>query len=148
LYIVAPSTRHTCLMEAAFDVAPSSPYTRVRLDSTCRTLYRVLYCVDVVDSSTRDSGYNWYMYYAYILYSCKYDEFYCGYTEDLRKRYTEHKNGKVKSTKNRDMSLLFYEAFRSEKDARRREQYFKTTKGKRTLKIMLKDSLTDIKEQK
>ncbi|OGK13847.1 hypothetical protein A3A93_05670 [Candidatus Roizmanbacteria bacterium RIFCSPLOWO2_01_FULL_38_12] len=88
------------------------------------------------------------MYYAYILYSCKYDEFYCGYTEDLRKRYTEHKNGKVKSTKNRDMSLLFYEAFRSEKDARRREQYFKTTKGKRTLKIMLKDSLTDIKEQK
>jgi len=36
---------------------------------------------------------------------------------------------------------MFYEAFILEKDAKRREKYFKTTKGKRVLRLMLKDSL-------
>ena len=37
------------------------------------------------------------------------------------------------------MKLIFYEAYLSENDARRRELYLKTTKGKRTLKLMLED---------
>ena len=81
------------------------------------------------------------MYYSYILYSKKYDEFYAGYTADMKKRYKQHKDGEVKSTKNRDVTLIHYEAYISEKDARRREKYFKTTKGKRTLQLMLKDTL-------
>jgi len=35
--------------------------------------------------------------------------------------------------------LIFYEAFILERDAKRREKYFKTTKGKRALRLMLKD---------
>lgn len=37
--------------------------------------------------------------------------------------------------------LVFYEAFAAKQDAVRREKYLKSTKGKRTLKLMLKDSL-------
>jgi len=37
--------------------------------------------------------------------------------------------------------MIFYEAYRNLKDAKRREKYFKTTKGKTTLKIMLKEYL-------
>lgn len=92
-----------------------------------------------------DSGqYTVDMFYAYTLYSLKYHEFYIGYSSDLKRRLKQHLAGEVQSTKNREMILIFYEAFKSEGDARRREQYFKTTKGKRTLKIMLKDSLSEI----
>ena len=54
------------------------------------------------------------MYYAYLLFSQTYKEFYSGYTADLKKRYNEHLAGYVKSTKNRKMVLFFYEAFYSE----------------------------------
>lgn len=79
------------------------------------------------------------MNYTYVLYSHKYNEQYAGTTKNLKRRYKEHLNGGVKSTKNKGMILIFYEAFISEKDAKRRESYFKSTKGKRTLKLMLKE---------
>jgi len=37
--------------------------------------------------------------------------------------------------------LVFYEAFLSKEDAKRREGYFKTNKGKKALKLMLLASL-------
>jgi len=37
--------------------------------------------------------------------------------------------------------LLFYEAYQNIKDAKRREKYLKTTKGKTTLRSMLKEAL-------
>ena len=40
--------------------------------------------------------------------------------------------------------LFFYEAYRNEKDAKRREEYFKTTKGKTTLKLMLKEHFKNL----
>ena len=50
--------------------------------------------------------------------------------------------GTVDSTKNRlPTSLVFYEAYLDKFDALRREDYFKTTKGKRTLRNMLKEYL-------
>lgn len=68
---------------------------------------------------------------------------YCGYTKDLRERLKRHFSGDVYSTKRMgEMELFFYEAFISESDARRREKYLKTDKGKRMLKLMLKDSLS------
>ena len=84
------------------------------------------------------------MFYTYILFSIKYREFYIGYSSDLKRRLKQHLADQVQSTKMRNMTLVFYEAFKSETDARRREIYFKTTKGKRTLKLMLKDSLKEI----
>jgi len=48
----------------------------------------------------------------------------------------------VLSTQNRTpFKLLYYEAHLSKKDALRRENYFKTTKGKTTLRQMLREAL-------
>ncbi len=38
-----------------------------------------------------------------------------------------------------NIELIFYEAYLVKTDVQRREKYFKTTKGKRTLKLMLTD---------
>lgn len=82
------------------------------------------------------------MYYVYVLQSLKDKKLYIGFTSDLKRRSKEHKTGGSDSTKKRlPFRLVFYEAFISKKDAEKREQYFKTTKGKRTLRLMLKDSL-------
>lgn len=83
------------------------------------------------------------MYYVYILQSKRNNKLYAGFTKDLRSRIKKHKSKGVHTTKRMgEVELIFYEAFKNAKDARRREKYFKTTKGKRTLKIMLKDSLS------
>ena len=67
---------------------------------------------------------------------------YVGRTEDLRRRIKEHGLGKVKSTKKLiPFLLIFYEAFLSKTDAIRREKYLKTTKGKSSLRQMVRDSL-------
>ena len=82
------------------------------------------------------------MHYVYILKSLKDKKFYIGRSDDLKRRIIEHKSGKVKATKNRlPIELIFYEAFKSKADAIRRENYFKTTKGKRSLRIMLRESI-------
>jgi putative endonuclease len=81
-------------------------------------------------------------YYVYILRSFKDAKFYIGYTTDLRKRLKEHHEGIVTSTKSRiPFELIFYEAYRNKYDAIRREKYLKTSKGKNTLKQMLKEFL-------
>ena len=67
---------------------------------------------------------------------------YVGFTANLKKRFFEHNNKEEKSTKAyAPFELIFYEAYGNEKDAKRREGYFKTTKGKTTLRMMLKDFL-------
>jgi putative endonuclease len=82
------------------------------------------------------------VFYVYILYSKVDSNFYIGLTRDLRRRILEHKQGKVTSTKNRlPISLIFYEAYINKKDASRRELYFKTSKGKQTLRSMLIETL-------
>lgn len=81
------------------------------------------------------------MHYVYVLL-CSDDKFYIGRSSDLRRRLREHQNGEVKSTKGRrPLKLIFYEAFQSPADASRRERYFKTTSGKRALKLMLREYL-------
>ena len=68
---------------------------------------------------------------------------YVGYTIDLKKRFYEHNNGFNTSTKAyKPFELIHYEAYRNIKDAKRRETYLKTTKGKTTLRTMLKDFLS------
>lgn len=79
-------------------------------------------------------------FYVYVLQSKNKDFIYVGITANLRKRFFEHNNKKELSTKHyAPFDLIFYEAYRSEKDAKRREEYFKTTKGKTMLRMMLKE---------
>jgi len=81
------------------------------------------------------------MYYVYVLLSLKDDKSYIGFTGDLQRRLKEHNAGKNISTKSRrPLKLIYYEAHLSKSDAERRERYFKTTKGKASLKQMLRNS--------
>lgn len=82
------------------------------------------------------------MHYVYLLRSSQDGRIYTGYTHDLKRRVTEHFNGSVRTTvRMGELTLIYYEAFISEIDAREREGYLKTTKGKRTVKLMLKDTM-------
>jgi len=82
-------------------------------------------------------------YYTYVLLSLKDNKFYIGSTSDLKKRFIAHCKGMVNATKNRlPVKLIFYEAYLNKYDAIRREDYFKTSKGKQTLRNMLKEYLS------
>ncbi|MBN1972554.1 MAG: GIY-YIG nuclease family protein [Sedimentisphaerales bacterium] len=86
------------------------------------------------------------MYYTYILLSLKDRNFHIGFTGDLKRRLTEHQAGKNISTKpGLPLKLIYYEAHLSKTDAERREQYFKTTKGKSALRQMSTDSLAGLR---
>lgn len=83
-----------------------------------------------------------FMFYMYVLRNLKDKKLYIGFTSDLRKRFSDHNKDSNSSTKyRRPFELLYYEAHMSEQDARRREKYFKTDKGKSSLKQMLRNAL-------
>lgn len=64
-------------------------------------------------------------YYVYILRSSKDKKLYIGFTDNLRRRFSEHNQGKQKPTKPRGpLKLIFYEAYLNKGDALRREKYF------------------------
>jgi len=79
------------------------------------------------------------MYYVYVLRSGKSGRLYTGYTSDLRKRLSEHQEGKSSYTKKRGpYELIYYEACIDANDALMREKYLKTGMGKRYLKNRVK----------
>ena len=79
-------------------------------------------------------------YYVYVLHNTNKNFIYIGFTENLKKRFLEHQDGYSKSTKSYlPLDLIHYEAYKNIKDAKRRELYLKTNKGKTTLKTMLKE---------
>ena len=79
-------------------------------------------------------------YYVYVLISLSHNFIYIGFTENLKQRFKEHNNGESKSTKPYlPYDLIHYEAYRNIKDAKRREEYLKTNRGKTTLKTLLKE---------
>lgn len=66
------------------------------------------------------------MFYVYIIRSEQDYDLYMGSTNDLRRRFKEHNEGKVYSTKFRTpFELIYYEAYKAEKDARAREHNLK-----------------------
>ena len=80
------------------------------------------------------------MFYVYLLESKKDKDLYTGYTRDLKQRIKEHNQGLNFSTKkSAPWNIIYYEACLSEKDARRREGYLKTSQGVRLLKRRLKE---------
>jgi putative endonuclease len=75
------------------------------------------------------------MWYVYILKSLRDKKYYTGYTGDLRKRFKQHNNGAVYSTRHRNpLVIVYYEAGLDEEKAQLREKYLKTSWGKRYLK--------------
>lgn len=79
------------------------------------------------------------MFYTYVLRSKKDGRFYTGATDDLRKRFKEHQDGKSTWTKSRGpFELVYYEACLEKHGAFEREKYLKSGRGKRFLKARLK----------
>ena len=86
-------------------------------------------------------------YCVYVLLSLKDNNFYIGYTTNLHERLTSHIHGHSKSTEpRRPFILLFCEYYLSIHDAIRREKYLKTNSGKKTLRLMLRESLLETKK--
>jgi len=83
------------------------------------------------------------MYYTYVLLSLKDNNFYTGFTNNLKLRFEQHNKGLVESTEDRrPFELIYYEACVDQRDAIKREKYLKTYHGKMFLKRRLKSYLT------
>lgn len=81
-------------------------------------------------------------YCVYILFSHKDHLLYTGFTTNIEERVKNHNDGKTKSTApRRPLELIFCEFYLFEEDARKREMYFKTTAGKKAVKLMLGKTL-------
>jgi len=66
------------------------------------------------------------MFYLYILKSKVDKQLYIGSTNDLKERLKLHNSGKVFSTRlRRPLEVVYYEAYKAESDARRREKSLK-----------------------
>ncbi|OIO50112.1 excinuclease ABC subunit C [bacterium (Candidatus Gribaldobacteria) CG_4_10_14_0_2_um_filter_41_16] len=80
------------------------------------------------------------MYYTYIIKSLRDNHIYAGHTNNLKKRFNQHNQGLIASTKNRrPFKLLYYEACNIIDDAIRREKMLKTGFGRAYLKRRLND---------
>ncbi len=83
---------------------------------------------------------NIYMFYTYVLKSAKDGKLYIGFSNNLKRRLEEHKNGFVVATKYRlPIELAYYEACNKEEDAIKREKQLKTGFGRAYLKRRLTD---------
>ncbi|MBI5071803.1 GIY-YIG nuclease family protein [Candidatus Falkowbacteria bacterium] len=85
------------------------------------------------------------MHYCYILRSKINGKLYIGFTSDLRRRLEEHNKKQSKSTKSgAPFELVYYEAYKSSKDARDRERKLKMFKqGYRRIRERLRHSLNE-----
>ena len=75
------------------------------------------------------------MYYVYVLKSEKDGKLYIGRTTDLRRRYSEHTQGHVFSTKGRrPLLLVYYEAYTDKSKCAQQELFYKSGIGREALK--------------
>lgn len=78
----------------------------------------------------------------YILFSQKDFRMYIGFSTNLEARVKKHNSGGNISTAGRTpLELIFCEFYLFEADARKRELYFKTSMGKKAIKLMLRTTL-------
>ncbi len=81
------------------------------------------------------------MFYVYVTQN-KDGEIYIGSTNNLERRISEHNSGASLSTKGSHWGLVYYEAYKSEEDARNREHQLKYHgQAKRWLKERIRNSL-------
>ncbi len=79
------------------------------------------------------------MNYVYVLESEKSDQWYIGFSADLRARLLKHNhNGNVSTAHRGPWRLIYYEAYLSPKDALGREKFLKSGSGWRFLKKQLR----------
>ncbi|RJQ35941.1 GIY-YIG nuclease family protein [Candidatus Parcubacteria bacterium] len=83
------------------------------------------------------------MYYVYVLKSLNSGRLYTGFTQDLRKRLSEHHGSNRGGTKyRRPYELIYYEACLNKEDVKSWEVYLKSGMGKRFIRTRLKRFLS------
>ena len=118
------------------------PFIGVRIPARQQGTIRYLASQAEWDRSQVPTGTcaNMKFYYVYILKSKIKDFIYIGFSKDLKTRVKIHNKGENTSTKPyTPLELIHYEAYKNIKDAKRREDYLKSNKGKTTLTTMLKE---------
>ena len=81
-------------------------------------------------------------YCVYVLKSQQDGNLYIGFTTDLHRRLTEHIHGQSDATApRRPFDLIYCEYHAAKGDALRREGYFKTSAGKKALRLMVREAL-------
>jgi putative endonuclease len=84
-------------------------------------------------------SYDSIMYFVYILLGEKDHRTYVGYSNNVMARLKRHNAGHVAATKNRrPLRILFYEKFETEKEAKERELWWKSSSGRNKLKEIFK----------
>ncbi|MGA1976658.1 MAG: GIY-YIG nuclease family protein [Bacteroidales bacterium] len=80
------------------------------------------------------------MFTVYILFSESFDRYYVGYTNDLKRRISEHNCKKGKFTDaGIPWVLVHHEGFSTKKEAMARERFFKSKKSKSFILDILND---------
>jgi len=80
------------------------------------------------------------MYFVYVLRSLKNGRLYTGSTNNLKRRLLEHNLGKSKYTRlTRPFKLIYKETYKNNLEARRRELFLKSGKGRELLKGIIQD---------
>jgi len=78
------------------------------------------------------------LFYTYILINKSASKTYTGSTTNLGRRLSEHNSGKVSfSRAYRPYEIVHYEVFESQKEAREKEKFYKSTTGRRRLKVII-----------
>lgn len=82
------------------------------------------------------------MWSVYVLKSLRNGRLYTGSTNDVQRRLTEHNSGHSKYTSlTKPFKLVYQEAYETRLEARRRELFLKTEKGRELLERLIgKDS--------
>ena len=82
-------------------------------------------------------------FHVYLLRSKLDNSFYIGFAENLKERMEKHNQGMVQSTRNiRPMELIYFESYKSKKDALIREKRLKQfAKGFSSLRSRLSNFL-------
>lgn len=84
------------------------------------------------------------MFYVYVLQSLRDHKLYTGFSKDLKKRIAFHNQGINDSTKyRRPLRLIYYEAYYNEEDARKRERFLKSGRGREIIREQIKNSISD-----
>jgi putative endonuclease len=78
------------------------------------------------------------IYYTYIIKSRVKNKTYTGFTSDINRRLEEHNRGKVRSSKAyKPYDILQVEEFKTAKEAKQREAFYKTSSGRKEIKEVL-----------
>ena len=82
------------------------------------------------------------MFYVYVLYSSILNKRYVGSTSDIEKRLKEHNSGKSKFTSGGiPWKIIYSEKYSSNGEARKRELFLKSGKGRKLLDEILNSKL-------